>query len=401
MAQERKRFRVGWMVDGISTETLGEQLLTVENGVITEVEPWTDSLGVAAEELIDLSHCTVLPPLTDACSHLCMSATTDLTVREKQLASSCEELLPVMKQHAGDYLSHGVFAVCDGGDYGGYALRFAKEQEHPRFTLRTSGRAWHRKGRYGRLIGRTPESYGLNLPDAFREAQRRGEDAGAEFVKIVQSGVNSLTEYGVQTPPQFSLEELKELVQRAVECGKKVMVYANGQEAVRIAVEAGCHAIEHGFFMGEENLRRLRDSEAVWVPTVFTMRAYRQNLDILGGHGSQVVLDSLLEHQLAQLSRARELGVKTAVGTDAGSLGVLHGEGVMEEMKLFRRAGYSLGETIRCSSVTGGDLLGMENFGRLRPGAPATFLASRGTPSQLPRKIIYLEAIYVEGECVS
>ncbi len=399
MAQEKKRFRVGWMVDGGSAETPGEQLLTVENGLITKIEPWSDSLGVAAEELTDLSFCTILPPLTDAHCHLCISATTDLAVREKQLASSCEELLPALKQHTGDYLSHGVFAVRDGGDYGGYALRFAKEQEHP-ITLRTSGRAWHRKGRYGRLLGRTPGSYGLTLPEAFSEAERRGEDAGAEFVKIVQSGVNSLSEYGVQTPPQFPLEELKELVRRAAECGKKVMAHANGQEAVRIAIEAGCHSIEHGFFMGEENLKRLRDSEAVWVPTVFSMRAYRQNIDILGEHGNQIVLDRLLEHQLAQLAQARELGVKVAVGTNAGSLGVLHGEGVMEEMKLFRRAGYSLGETIHCSSVVGGNLLGMENFGRLRPGAPATFLASRGTPSQLPRKIIYLEAIYIEGECV-
>jgi imidazolonepropionase-like amidohydrolase len=37
-------------------------------------------------------------------------------------------------------------------------------------------------------------------------------------------------------------------------------VHANGETAVRMAVEAGCDSIEHGYFMGPDNLRRMADN---------------------------------------------------------------------------------------------------------------------------------------------
>jgi imidazolonepropionase-like amidohydrolase len=67
------------------------------------------------------------------------------------------------------------------------------------------------------------------------------------------------------------------------------------------------------------------------------------------------------------------------------------------EMKLFLKAGYSLEETIRCASENGARFFGMEKLGVLTVGRPATFLITRGTAGQLPRKLAYLEGIYVEG----
>ncbi len=105
----------------------------------------------------------------------------------------------------------------------------------------------------------------------------------------------------------------------------------------------------------------------------------------------------MLAEQLAQLGLARKLGVTTAVGTGAGSVGILHGESMVEEMKLFIKAGYSLGETIRCASENGAKFFGMEKLGKLTVGGQATFLVARGTAQQLPRKLSYLEGIYIAG----
>ena len=90
--------------------------------------------------------------------------------------------------------------------------------------------------------------------------------------------------------------------------------------------------------------------------------------------------------------------MKTAVGTGAGSVGILHGESMVEEMKLFIKAGYSLEETIRCASENGARFFGMEKLGALRVGRKAIFLIARGTVKQLPRKLAYLEGIYVNGK---
>jgi imidazolonepropionase-like amidohydrolase len=118
--------------------------------------------------------------------------------------------------------------------------------------------------------------------------------------------------------------------------------------------------------------------------------------------GAEAFWKKTLAEQLTQLRLARELGVKTAVGTGAGSVGILHGESMVEEMKLFIKAGYSLAETIRCASENGAGFFGMEQLGALTVGRKATFLITRGTVQQLPRKLSYLEGIYVDGApCVN
>ncbi|MDH3327920.1 MAG: amidohydrolase family protein [Desulfobulbaceae bacterium] len=91
-----------------------------------------------------------------------------------------------------------------------------------------------------------------------------------------------------------------------------------------------------------------------------------------------------------------------ALGTDSGSIGVLHGEAVAEELRLFIKAGYSLPEAVRCATYSGAQLLGIENkMGLVSAGRPANFIVARGTPAQLPRKLSYLETIYINGSpCV-
>lgn len=382
--------RVGWLFDGSGKPMQENVLIRLADGKILSIEPYSKELGIDGDALSDLAHCIVLPPLVDCHVHLFMSATTDKVVRDRQLVADYQELRPAISQHLKYLFSHGVLAVRDGGDRGGYALRFRDEEEiPPEMTLKVSGRAFHNKGRYGSLIGRDPG--GERLTSALEI-----DDEEKEFVKIVNSGLNSLQIYGKETSPQFSLEELREVVKIAETRNQKVMVHANGREPVKIAVEAGCHSIEHGFFMGRDNLQRMADNGTRWVPTIFTMKAYGLNLGSKDG-ANQHVLKKNVEHQLEQLRLARELGVEVVVGTDAGSLGVLHGESMAEEMKLFKKAGYTLPEVISSATVKGAELVGAQRIDTLTPGNRANFLVARGAPGQLPRKLNYLENIYTNG----
>ena len=165
--------------------------------------------------------------------------------------------------------------------------------------------------------------------------------------------------------------------------------------------------------MGEDNLRKMADKDVLWIPSV--LRA-KNALDGAGSSGdvccrfstrhvapgkpvpgAEVFWKKMLAEQLTQLRLARKLGVTTAVGTGAGSVGILHGESMVEEMKLFIKAGYSLEETIQAASENGANFFGMEKLGPLAVGRRATFLITRGSVQQLPRKLSYLEGIYVNG----
>lgn len=387
-----KYILAGWLIDGSGGPIQEKILMEIIDGRLAAIGPYRPGDGLEPASIVDYSHCTILPPLVDSHVHLFMSGTTDNEVRERQLVADYHELQRAVEQHLHYLFIHGVLAARDGGDRGGVALRYKLEKRvHAEIILRLAGRAWRKEGRYGSLIGRPPGE-----TETLAQAYLRREESG-DHVKLVNSGLNSLKVYGKETLPQFTGEEILGLVEAAARHGQKVMVHANGRDPVRLAVESGCHSIEHGYFMGRENLQLMADKGTFWVPTVFTMKAYAANVNFASADADRKVINKNLDHQLEQLGVARELGVNVALGTDAGSLGVLHGESVVEEMKLFRKAGFTLAETVQCATSRGAELLGLDEFGLLTQGHKATFLITRGSPAQLPRKLSYLEAIYVDG----
>jgi imidazolonepropionase-like amidohydrolase len=335
--------------------------------------------------------------MVDSHVHLFMSGTPDPETRQRQLAQPYKELKAVMARHLLGHFRHGVLAVRDGGDYGGYSLRYRNEcsGDFPPVRVRAPGKAWRAAKRYGSLIGRPPPG-DRTLEEALGDAlDRQGSDR-PDHVKIVQSGLNSLLRFGKETPPQFSPDALKAAVKTADRFGLRTMVHANGRTPVQQTLEAGCHSVEHGFFMGRENLERMADLPVIWVPTVFTMKAYAASLE-QGSRRSDTARKTL-DHQLEQLSRARGLGIATAAGTDCGSLGVHHGKAMKEEIRLFMQAGYTLEEALCCATGNGARLLGLqEELGVIAPGMPATFLVVTGGLRDLPGGLDHLEGVYLRG----
>lgn len=386
--------KAGWLFDGGSGPVQRNVLLTVEDGIITTLESFSEASVLPVERVTDLSRCTVLPPFVDCHAHLSLSSSTDQRVRQGQLRASYHEVRPRIAENIHYHFSHGVLAVRDGGDSQGHGLRFRNEAAvHKRepVLVKATSRAWYQKGRYGQLLGRHPHP-GESLVGSYER-----ENVAVDHVKVINSGLNSLLAFAKESAPQFGLEELKAIVESAHRQGQKVMVHANGELPVRIALEAGCDSIEHGYFMGDANLCRMADREITWVPTVYTMKTLGEHGILHGPVCDRGVLEKNIQHQLGQLRRARDYGVRVAVGTDAGSWGVIHGESLVEELKLLLKAGFSLAETLHCASGNGARLLGIDSLGHLAVGRPANFIVARATPAMLPRKLSYLEGIYLNG----
>lgn len=267
----------------------------------------------------------------------------------------------------------------------------------------TAGRAWRRAGRYGALIGRDP-GIGNSLASAIKSCPEK-----VDHVKIVNSGLNSLVQFGKETLPQFSLEEMTAAVTTVKKMGLKTMVHANGRLPVALAVKAGCDSIEHGFFMGRDNLSRMADRQTIWVPTAVTMQAYiaymektvsRKALPHTGKDALHPVEGARrnLEHQLEQMAMARQLGVPVAAGTDAGSPGVDHGKSLKEEIGLLIQAGYSISEAMKSATRINAQLLGLDNTGLLADRAAATFVAIEGPPEDIPNSLNRIKGLYIDGK---
>jgi imidazolonepropionase-like amidohydrolase len=383
----------GWLIDGSGEKARRRQLLTVSDGLVDAISPADGADLPDPTRLTDLSHCTVVPPLLDSHLHLCMSGSIDQAVRQAQQRAGCHQLRGVIDEHLRQLFGHGVLVVRDGGDRLGCLENYCPERTGGgEVLIKRSGKAYFRQGRYGSLIGGRP----IETETLAERWEQDGQQV--DQIKVVNSGLNSLHEFGRETRSQFSTAELAALVARAHARGQKVMVHANGRLPVRAALDAGCDSVEHGYFMGRENLELMAERGIFWVPTMYTMKAYGDYADAYRGMVDRRVIEKTLDHQLEQVAFARRCGVRVALGTDAGSAGVLHGESVVEEMKLLIKAGYRLEEAIRCATEENAALLGVERqWGRIARAKPAHFLVTRGTPAQLPRKLSYLEAIYLGG----
>jgi hypothetical protein len=361
-------------------------VLAVNDGRITAMGERSELPGNLGTAVDDLSHCTIVPPLVDCSVALSRSPAIDPRVQASMEHADPKQRGALLDRHSRYCLAHGVLGVADG--------------DTPEELL-----AWYRQTTAPEQALHICSSGPIPCPTV-NEAS--GTTIGCYFHRLHHS--NDIAEMNI-AGSSLDSDALHHLLARS-EGGKKVVV-ANGPQAVAEALAAGCDAIEQGYLMGEENLRRMAADQVLWIPSL--LRA-KNGLDSSGSGGdvccrfslryvapgkalpgAEAYWKAMLADQLRLLGRARELGVPTAVGTGAGSMGILHGESVVEEIKLFIKAGYSLAEAIGGASEQGARFYGLERLGALRIGGPATFLVTRGTPHQLPRKLAYLEGIYING----
>jgi len=366
----------GWLIDGSGRAAFRDNFVEVCNGFISRVT--AKAPDSPFDNLINLGHVTVIPMLMDAHVHLALSGTRDAGQRQEQLTFDIEQTGNVISGHLASHWRHGVSAVREAGDCRGsvwHHLRCLTDSRRPPVSVAVTRWAWHAPGRYGTMIGRTPDS-GIRL---FQAAAEYFSDI--DHVKVIHSGINSIDRFGHQGPPQFPKKDLAELVHQAHRRKVKVMVHANGEAPVRWAIDAGCDSIEHGYFMGRQNLERMADRSIAWVPTVVPMAALARSEHLTSSQKDTA--NRTVEHQLEQIHHAKAFGVRIGLGTDAGSPGVDHGAAVQKELGLLRSAGLSLEEAISCATAENAALLGRQRCGTLVPGQWADLLVIPHEPDRL------------------
>lgn len=231
----------------------------------------------------------------------------------------------VIRKNFEEYRKRGITWLRDGGDIYGTSRRAKEIAPEYGITYRTPIFAIHRDGHYGGIVGRAYRDM-----KEYAKLVKTLRKEGGQFVKIMISGIMDFDRGGL-TEESLPDEEIRELIHVAHEEGFSVMAHTNGSRAVRTAALAGVDSIEHGNFCDEDALAALADSPAVWVPTVVTVK------NLLGdGRFPENVIQKIWAGQQENLWKAFEMGVKMALGSDAGAYRVLHGQGLLDEYKAFQ-----------------------------------------------------------------
>ncbi|MGN8801316.1 amidohydrolase family protein [Candidatus Merdisoma sp. HCP28S3_D10] len=233
-----------------------------------------------------------------------------------------------IREHLAAWQQSDITFVRDGGDAYGVSERARELAGAYGIDYRTPIFAIHKRGHYGGIVG-------LPFDDrkGYRDLVDRARKRGADFIKIMISGIMEFDTYGKLTEEGLEPELISYMIETAHDAGMKVMAHGNGDRTVQAALAAGVDTLEHGNYMEEETLCQLAESPTIWVPTF----APTGNLTGCGRFPDEQV-KAILERQSRAVRFAFEKGARIGLGSDSGAYLVPHGQGLLDEYAYMKAA---------------------------------------------------------------
>ncbi len=370
------------------------RLLDVESGRVLKpgevlvrgdriVEVGTTVIHPAGAEIIDLGDRTLLPGLIDAHIHLFLHpGAEDLqTVQESVPQRTIMATLGARYDVLAGFTAERDMGT-EGAGSADSAVRDAIDRgDIPGPRLRISGNAVNTLGGHEDAIGYNPAQHVLpnadyaNNAEQLVEVMREQFKQGADFIKIYETGPDSIHDGHLSTPYQYSEAELSAAVREAARVGKRVAVHATGEPGTLYAARAGVESIDHAYQLSEETMRLMREKRIFAVPT-FTISEYfvAHPLTANGGPHEQELLDLHVQEFRKQLAA----GVPMALGSDVGPFP--HGTQA-REFVLMVKYGMAPLAVLQADLINGAKLLDWEGqIGELKAGYLADIVAVPGNP---------------------
>ena len=213
------------------------------------------------------------------------------------------------------YQELGFGYLRDGGDRWGAGAAARRVAGEYGITYRTPLSPLCKAGHYGGFIG---EKW-ADLRDYVNLVKKQREN-GADFIKIMISGLMDFDHFGVLTEEGLDPAEIREIIHIAHEEGFAVMAHANGARTVEAAAAAGVDSVEHGAYLDDAALDAMAENGTIWVPTLSTIGNLRGT-----GRFDEGAVREILDSALENVAKFDAMGGVIGAGTDAGAWAVPHG----------------------------------------------------------------------------
>lgn len=374
----------GNLIDVETGRLLKNHDILVENGRIKAIGR-SGSLGAAGDAaIIDMTGATLLPGLSD--SHVHLTSRSDRHGLRRLTVSTPRATISGVV-NAEKTLKAGFTTVRNLGapGFADIDLRRAIEAGEiigPRIL--GAGQAISITGGHcgdATLLPYENEPHYNGTADGPWEARqkvRENKKFGADLIKFCGTG-------GVLSPnttinaQQFSLEEMRAIVDEAHALDLKVAVHAHGPRGIQSALDAGVDSVEHASMITDESI-----AQAVRQGTFLSMDVYVSDFILSEGEAAGILEESLAkERQVGQLQRERfqaavRAGARMAFGTDAGVYP--HGTNGRQFAKMVEW-GMTPMQAIQAATIGNAELFGLsDEIGSLTVGKAADIIAVSADP---------------------
>ncbi|MCM2338274.1 MAG: amidohydrolase family protein [Lysobacter sp.] len=395
----------GDLFDARSGKLLGARTVVVRDGKVAEVLPGGSNVPDA--RAIDLSGHTCTPGWTDLHVHMASQSSPQSYTEGFRLDDVDFAFRSV--DYAKKTLMAGFTSVRDLGGEVAPHLRDAINQglvEGPRIwaagksIATTGGHADPTNGVnsvLAHLIGPPGPTEGvINSIDDARQAVRQRYKEGSDVIKITATGgVLSYAKSG--DAPQFTVAEVKAIVETAKDYGYRVAAHAHGTEGIKRAVLGGVTTIEHGTYMTDEVMSLMKQKGTWYIPTISAGRFVAEKAK-QDGYFPEVVrpkaarIGALIQ-QTAE--KAYKSGVKIAFGTDMG-VGP-HGDNAREFLYMVE-AGIPAAVALQAATIRAAEVLGADDQGVIEAGKRADIVAVPGNPVQDIGTVMKVDFVMKDGK---
>lgn len=374
--------------------------ILVESGVIKKV---SKNIPASKEyKIFELPETTIMPGLMDA--HVHLTGNTDLKGNQGMSESSYLAAIYGVK-NAKQTLLAGFTTVRNVGaaNYADVALRDAIGQKAVMGpTLLVSGPPLGITGGHcdSNILPAEYQYKSQGVADGPWEVRRKVRENrkyGADLIKYCATG-GVMSKNTNLNNRQYTLEEMKAIVDEAHTLGMKVAAHAHGLEGIKMAIDAGVDSVEHSSLIDQETIR-FAISKGVFLSMDIYVSDY-----ILGEGAKNGIPEYSLQKersvgrkQRENFKMAVESGAKIVFGTDAGIYP--HGKNG-RQFKYMVQWGMTEIEAIQAATINTAELFGLSRVGEIKESYAADLIGIKGNPLNNIALLENVHFVMKEGQVV-
>ena len=391
--------RAARLVDGSGSAPIANGIVVVTGNRITAVGRSGAVTVPANAQTIDLGDATLMPGLIDAHTHISgrilgdpgndlesvkdydtYGAVLSVVHAQRTLMAGFTTIRNVGAEHWADLALKK--AINEG------KVRGPRMQGAAHSLGITGGHCDNNAFKPGLMDG-DPTTGIADGEDEIRAAVRYQIKYGADLIKTCATG-GVLSEGDAVGNVQYSLDDLRAMVDEAKKHDRKVAAHAHGTEGIKLATRAGVASIEHGSFLDAEGARLMAQNGTYLVPTLMAgegVERAAKDGTLKGLRAEKALAAAAAMRNGIKVAKAN--GVKIALGTDAGV--IPHGTNARELRLLVEWGGLTPMEAVVAGTSNAAKLLGWDDrIGTLAAGKLADVIA---VPGDITRDVTVAERV--------